>query len=193
MRARPFLALALLVLLAGCQTPPPPPVLPQMSFAHLAPIKLDVMRVEVTSEYQAPLKPPNVEHLFPTSPEAAMRVWARDRLQAVGNAKIAHVIVREASVTEATLPVDKGFTGMFKDQQSERYDAALSAEVVIRDSRGQPLAQASGRVVRSRTVTESVTLNQREQIWFEMAESLVKDLDQVLERNIRDYMAAYIR
>jgi hypothetical protein len=188
-----LLALPLLGLgLGACETPPQMQVLPQLTFANKPPLKLNVMRVDVASEYQAPLKAPNVEHLFSTSPEAAMKIWASDRLQAVGRGNTAQVLVREASVVEASLKTDKGFTGMFKKEQSERYDAVLDVHVIIRDERGMPLAQATGRVTRSRTVGEDVTLNQREQIWFEIVESLAKDLDAILERNIRDYMPAYL-
>jgi hypothetical protein len=192
---RPILAALLalpLLALGACETPPQTQILPQLTFANKTPLNLNVMRVDVVSEYQAPLKAPNVEHLFTTSPEAAMKVWARDRLNPVGRRNTAQVLVREASVVETTLKTDKGFTGMFKKEQSERYEAVLDVHVVIRDERGMPLAQATGRVTRSRTVAEDVTLNQREQIWFEIVEGLAKELDVILERNIRDYMPAYL-
>ena len=57
---------------------------PELTYAHLGAMRLDVARVEIADEYHEPLRPPNVDHLFPTPPERAMRRWATDRLAASG-------------------------------------------------------------------------------------------------------------
>jgi EAL domain-containing protein (putative c-di-GMP-specific phosphodiesterase class I) len=56
-----------------------------------------------------------------------------------------------------------------------------------------PVANSTARVTRSRTVLEDTSLAQREQIWFEITEALMKDFDREIEANIRQYMAPYIR
>ena len=84
-RASALLGLVLgLVALAGCETPPPESRFPEMTFAHLGPIRLDVAEIEVIETYRSPLAPPNVEHLAPTRPAEAVRRWAADRLRAEG-------------------------------------------------------------------------------------------------------------
>jgi hypothetical protein len=191
-----FLAVltSLLVLTTtACETAAPPPRLPQMSFAHLTPIKLDVTRIETVSEFQPSFQPPNVEHLFPTSPEMAARRWIQDRVQPTGRGRLARFIIHEASAVETKLKTDKGFGGSFKNEQSERYDLALSATLQILDERHMPVANANARVTRSRTVLEDTSLAKREQIWFEITEAMLKDFDREIEANIRQYMAPYIR
>ena len=191
-----FLAVltSLLVLTTtACETAAPPPRLPQMSFAHLPPIKLDVMRVETNSEFQPSFQAPNVEHLFPTSPEMATRRWVQDRIQPTGRGRMARFIIHEAAAVETKLKTDKGFGGSFKNEQSERYDLVLSATLQILDERHMPVANSTARVTRSRTVLEDTSLAQREQIWFEITEALMKDFDREIEANIRQYMAPYIR
>ena len=66
-------------LLAACETPAPGQKLPDLTYAHLGVMTLNVASLEVVSDYRAPLKTPNVEHLFPTPPDRALKRWARDR------------------------------------------------------------------------------------------------------------------
>ncbi len=196
---RNLLALAALLAplaLAACETPPSAKSAPTMSFAHQAPFNLAVAQIDVTSSYKSPLKEPNVEHLMSPvpSPEAAARIWAKDRLKAAGNGDFrAEMRILNAPVIETSLKTDKGFSGMFKKEQSARYDAALAVEIVIRDGRGMAVASAEAKATRSQTVGEEVSLNQRDQIWFEMIEALMKDINIRLEDNIRTYMASYLR
>ena len=71
-----LLALGILALgLAACETTPPPPKLPELTFTHLGPLKLNVARIDIVSKYRSPLRAPNVEHLFPTPPQKALRTW----------------------------------------------------------------------------------------------------------------------
>ena len=70
--------------LAACATPDPEPVYPELSYAHLGAIPLDVRRIEVVRAYQPPARKPNVEHLFAVSPLAVAERWVKDRLRAIG-------------------------------------------------------------------------------------------------------------
>ena len=76
---RPGIVGAVLVLV-GCNAPPPVPKFPEITYSHMAPIQLDVKRIEVVWAYAPPYAPPNVDHLFPTSPGRAAERWAYDRL-----------------------------------------------------------------------------------------------------------------
>jgi len=66
----PLIALAgaVAAALAACETPPPRPTFPELTWTHLQPFSLDVAEIEITSDYAPPLAPPHVEHLFPTPP-----------------------------------------------------------------------------------------------------------------------------
>lgn len=188
-----FAALSAAVVLAACDTTPPKHDLPQITFAHLAPITLDVGRVEVVSNYVPPLKAPNVEHRFPILPEAAMKRWAADRLKAGGAAGTARFVITDAAVVEEPLPLSKGLAGIFKKEQAERYNGTAEASLEIIDARGLRKGFASARAFYSRTVAEDVSMNERERAWFEIVEALMLVFDSEMEQNMRQYLGGSVK
>ncbi len=188
-----FVVFMVTAVLAACETPLPAQKIPGITFQHLAPIKLAVARVEVTSTYRQPLTPPNVEHLFPTPPGAALRIWAADRLRAQGGVDVAKLVISKASVTDTRLKTRKGFTAAFFIEQSERYDAAVEADLLIVGAAGNQKAFATARASRSTTVAEDVSISERQRIQFELVEAMMKDFDIEMEKNIRRYLANWVR
>ena len=182
-----------LAVLAACNTAPPQQSFPEVTYKHMAPIRLDVRSVEVIQAYSPSFKAPNVEHLFPLSPGAAAERWARDRLQAVGKDGRARFVVREAGVVEEKLAKSGGLTGLVKTEQTQRYVADLVVELVVQDDLGQRDGNVQARAQLSRTVAEDVTLNGLEQVWFEMTESLMRDLNAQLERGAATYLKPFLR
>jgi hypothetical protein len=187
-----FLAVSVLLVLAGCQQPPPQQRLPELSFAGQPPIQLNIGRIEVVTQYQPPLRAPNVEHQMPVSPAAAMQRWAQDRLRPLGRDGSARLIIRDAKVTETRLKTDSGFTGMFKEQPSERYDAVLDVVFQVLDDRQFMIAEAQAQATRSRGVLEGISVNERERIWYEMVKQLSDDVGAQLDANIRIYMQRWL-
>ena len=177
---------------SACEVAPPQQRLPQLTFAHLQPYQIDVGRVEVVNEYQSPMRDPNVEHVMPVSPEAAVKRWVQDRLQPVGTTGAVRVVIRDGSVVEVPLKTDKGVTGLFKEQQAERYDATLALLVQVLDERNLPRAEIIARTQRSRTVPEGTTLNERDRVWFGMVEDMMNDLNGQLEGLIPQYFGQYL-
>ena len=82
--------------------------------------------------------------------------------------------------------------GVFAIEQSERYDARLVVLAELTDAGGIPRAHASVQADRWVTVSEDYTLGEREQIWFQMAEKLVKEMGVELEARMRENMGPYI-
>tara|TARA_R110002072_G_scaffold132608_1_gene272733 strand:+ start:1323 stop:1910 length:588 start_codon:yes stop_codon:yes gene_type:complete len=184
---------AVVFLLAGCATEVEKPGFPQISFAHLQPISLNVARIEVENRYVSPATRPNVEHEFPARPAAVASNWGRDRLRAVGASGVARVIVRRASVVEVPLARTTGVKGAFTRDQSERYDAVIDMMVELRDADGNVRVTAESTAKRSRSVSENISLNDREKVWFEMTEAMMADLNTALENQIRIHMKEWIR
>ncbi|MBT6285190.1 hypothetical protein OAW32_00840 [bacterium] len=185
--------LAVVFLLTGCATEVQKPGFSQISFAHLQPISLNVARIEVENRYVSPATRPNVEHEFPVSPAAVASNWGRDRLRAVGQSGVARVVVRRASVVEVPLKRTTGVTGAFTRDQSERYDAIIDMMVELRDADGNVRVTAESTAKRSRSVSENVSLIEREKIWFEMTETMMSDLNTALENQVRIHMKEWIR
>lgn len=186
-----FLAL---VFLGACATEPPPRDFPEIGFAHLAPIQLDVGTIEVERLDRPSGQPPRVDHLFPNPPGEVAETWARERLEAAapGSANTAQVLIREASVIEVPLPRTPGIKGAFTTDQSERYDAKVAIDVRIFDAYGNFLGNAEAEALRSLTLPENATLGEREDAWFRMTETLFRDLDRELENNIRSALYSYV-
>jgi hypothetical protein len=190
--SRLMLALVAMVALSACETKPPTQKLAEISFANKRPISLNVGQLEIVPEYQSPAARPNVEHLMPTSPEAATVRWAQDRLRPVGRSGSARVLIKDARVVEITLKTDKSFTGMFKEEQAERYDAVLDVAIQILDERHLPVADVLARATRSRTVPEGISLNERDRILHEVTESLIRDIDSQMDGLIRSYLSRWV-
>ena len=187
----PALCMALVMVLAACETPTPTRRLPDLTFAHLAPIRLNVARIEVVSRYRPPLREPNVEHLFPTPPVVALKQWAKDRLRAVGSSGVARLVVLNASAVESRLAQKTGFTAAFTTQQSQRYDMAVEARLEVSSPLGQ--GRATANATRFSTIREDATIHQRERLWFDLTESLVRDFDVAMEKNMRQHLGRWVR
>jgi len=181
------------IVVAGCAAEAQKPGFPQISFAHLQPISLNVARVEVENRYVSPAARPNVEHEFPVSPAAVAMNWGRDRLRAAGASGVARVVVRRASVVEVPLKRSEGVKGLFTRDQSERYDAVIDMMAEIRDEAGNVRVTVESTAKRSRTVSENISLIEREKVWFEMTEAMMSDLNMALENQMRIHMKDWIR
>lgn len=190
-RPLPFIVFASF-LLAACETPAPAQKLPDLTFAHLGALNLNVATLEVVSDYHAPLKKPNVEHLFPTPPDHALKRWARDRLKAAGKRGSARFVITRAAVTETPLKTKTGIMGAFTTDQAERYDAVIEATLEIFGPGGIRKGFASARVTRSRTVEEGISLNVREKIFLDLTEALMKDFNAEMENNIRRHLGGHL-
>ena len=177
----------------GCANDAQKTGFPQISFAHLQPISLNVARVEVENRYVPPATRPNVEHEFPVSPAASALNWGRDRLRAVGSSGVARVIVRRASVVEVPLQKSTGMKGLFTRDQSERYDAVIGMMVEVRDQTGKVRVTAESIAKRSESVSENISLSEREKVWFRMTEAMMVDLNTSLENQVRIHMKDWIR
>lgn len=200
MKRRTFIC-ALVALPAGlalgaCATdqPVPSPVA-QVGFQHLPAMRLNVAEVRVSSEYQSPLKAPNVEHLFATPPQHALFDWAKTRLIAThgsGNQAIAHFVVEDAHVVETRLPKTEGLKGMFTYEPTERFDARVVARLKV--SGGTDRASGRVRVTSERSieVSENATLAEREQAWMDLLESIMADFNAQMDTEIQAYLARWL-
>ena len=182
-----------LVGLASCTLAVERPDLPELTWTHLPPITLDVAEIEIIDATQPTGASPNVEHLFPLPPAKAAERWARDRLRAGGTSNRARFIIQRGDVTEVGLRQTEGFSGLFKQDQSERYDADLAVLLEIRSNAGQPLGQVTAELRKSRTVPEDASLNERESIWFSITDDLAKLLNTEMERTMPQFLGRWIQ
>jgi hypothetical protein len=182
----------LLVMAAGCTDTTRQPDLPELTWAHLKPITLDVASIEIIDATEKTGAAPHVEHLFPLPPEKAAERWARDRLRAGGLAGTARFIVRQAGVVEVELPRTQGLAGLFTRDQSERYDAVLDALLEVRDDNGRLMGQVESVAQKSRSVVQDASLYERQQEWFAMTDDLMRLFNAGMEGNIPTYLGPWV-
>jgi hypothetical protein len=187
-----ILAVAVALLLAGCAMTPSAQTLPELTYGHLRPINLGVWTLEIVSDYSPTMAPPNVEHRMQTSPDKALRRWVTDRLILAGGVDYARLTILDASVVEKRLNTEGGLKGMFINEQSERYQANLRVKLEIFGPGGASRGFATADAARSITIAEDVSLNQREQVWFNLIEALMNDFNAEFEKNIRKYLAKWM-
>lgn len=161
---------------------------PEVTFAHLPPISLNVRSIETASAYQNSETPPNVEARIQTPPSEVLKRWASERLRAVGGSGIARFTVLNAPVTAEPLPKKTGFVGAFSIEPGNRYTITVEAQLEILDEGGQRLAVTSARVTQSGTLDEGVTPEERQAFWYRLTKSAMDAFNDQMERAIYQYL-----
>lgn len=180
-------------LLAACDTPPHRDPFPQLTYAHLGPINLDVARIVILDAYQPPMADPHVEQDFPTPPATAARQWAQDRLKAVGSDGVAKYTITDGSTIDVPLPRTTGLDGVITQDQSDRYDVTVTVRLDVENRMGNHRGSITATAKRSETAAEDMTLNEREKLWFEMIDQLMKQLNAELEKQIGTNLKEFVR
>ncbi len=182
-----------LLLTVACETPVATRELPDLTFVHLHPLKLDVAAIEIVNQFKSPMTPPNIEHRLPNPPAAALVQWVKDRLKAVGNSDTLKVFIEDASATEIPLNRDKSLKGHLTKQQSHAYNTSLRATFLLTSSHGIGLASAKATAKRSTTIREDLSINDRERVWFNLVDRLMADFNQQIEVSLRQHLGNWLR
>lgn len=156
-----------------------------LDFTAKDPITLDVASIDVESEYVAPMKEPNVDHLITITPSDSVRLWASQRLKAGGTQGRARVIIRDASVKEKELERTTGIKGWFTKDQSEQYDGRLQVDIIVDGTARGFSGSVTAIVTRSTSVREDVSLAERDKTMLAMVKEMGTDLDSQLEAAIK--------
>ena len=133
----------------------------------------------------------SIDYELPVSLRKTAARWARERLKPVGRTGEAVVTIEQATMTEERLKKTGGIRGAFVTDQTERYRGVLRMSVAVTTPRGEAVARAAGE--RVRTVAEDTTLADREKVWFEMTEALMRRVDKELDSQVRRHMSEFIR
>jgi hypothetical protein len=115
-----------------------------------------------------------------------------DRLKTAGAGGTARFTVIRADVHDTPLEVDKGVTGLFKKELSDKYSAVVEARLELVSADGSRRAEAAARAEREATMREDATVNERRRQLYRMVESLMADFNAEMEKNIRQHMAGFL-
>ncbi|MDE0780588.1 MAG: hypothetical protein OSB67_07530 [Alphaproteobacteria bacterium] len=179
------------ILLAACTQPVSSPQFPQLTFTHLPSIQLDARTLTVVDNYLSAERS-GVTQGIPIPLDVVVHQWARDRLVPAGKNGEIVVTITEASIIETTLERTKGVRGFVTTDQSERYDGRLGVKIEIRDAAAQRVGDVSAVALRSRTVAEDLTLNERDRVLFAITEAMINDLNSELEKAIGQFLLPFV-
>lgn len=187
------LALGLGLVLTCCSgVNPPMHRFPELTFTSSPPFQLDIGRVEVVSQYQAPAQAPHLEYDMPVSPENALKRWVQDRLKPIGRSGIMRVVIRNASAIETPLKTETGVKSVFEKQQVARVDMAVDVAIQILDERQFVKAEVTGKVERSRTEPEGMKLNERDKLLYDMVSELMQAFNAEVDPQIRNTFGPWL-
>jgi hypothetical protein len=182
----------MLLVLTGCPGPQGPKY-PAITFTHLPPMEFNVAEIKVVTKYRPPMRDPNVDHIFPVPPLNAVERWVKDRLRATGSQGSLTITILDASAIETKLELTGGIKGALTKEQSERYDVAVSVEIMGEHPVGKLSANASARITRGTTVREDATVNDREETWYNMTKTLMADFNLTMETEIRRNFKKFLK
>ncbi len=159
-------------------------------FRTVAPIELNVEKVNIVSEFIPSFTRPNVEHLFPVSIEKSAKMWAEDRLKADGfsSNRVAEYIIKDASVTEE---VEKSEEFLQKDRL--KYRANLSVVLKITDTTNLSAAETTINAWRELRMPVDTKIAEKEKYWNDMVHKLFDEFNQRMEQNINEYLNMYVK
>lgn len=175
-------------ILVSCAGPPPAPSFPDLRFTGEPPLLLRAAQIEIRTFYQ----PTDGDSAYPVSPLHALQNWARDRLHANGEGGPARFTIANASATVKSLSVQGGLSGTFTDQVSQQYDVAVDAALEILDTTGATLRTMRVTATRSRSVLQSASANDREQVRYDMVRELMADFDSQAQSRIGGSFGQYL-
>lgn len=159
-------------------------------FQTEAPIELNVSKIDIISEFTPNFTRPNVEHLFPISIEKTAKLWGQDRLKAAdfSSAKVAEVIVKDASVVEELEESDQIF-----EQDKVKYSARLVVSVKISDPSSMSQASTDVEAWRSLTIPANTDIAKKEEYWNSMVEKLFNDFNERMTSEIHQNLNAFVK
>ena len=180
-------------ILSACANQIPIEQFPEITFSHLRPFKIDTAKIVVKNQFRPPIKTPHIEHTLKMPPGKAMERWLKDRFQPIGSSGILSLIIKDATVTEEPLSIDKSLRGRLTKQQSVMYKMIANASLQIKDKTGKIMAIATASAERTLTAREDISLNDRDRLLLEMVGDLMDDFDDSIQPNIFSHFKPWLK
>jgi len=157
-------------------------------------LNVDATSLELRIDSNPPQEYPHVNYRSNFKFEDAAREWAESHFKLTGGSvnKLL-IVIRQGDIVEQLLPVKKGVKGWFTKDQAYQYVATLDLELAIVDPNGKVLTSSTGKAKSSRTLGESATEADKQQVWTDLIIKSFDALDNEMQPQLRQVMAQYIR
>ena len=179
------------VSLGACQSAAPISGVPTMTFAHLAPIRLNVGERQIV-EMPSAGGVVGLGAPVPVTPREAITRWAEQRFQPVGYLGRVEIVMFTASIADIPLARSDGLDAVFRVEQSEQYQVNMDVQVSVSGLPNTSPGAVRAQVERTRTVPEDVTLQERDEVAFALVEDAMAALDAELAAQIQASFGPYL-
>jgi hypothetical protein len=178
-----------LALMTACASGPPLPPRAQIGFEKAAPMLVPAGKVALVDNYKPPLVPPNTEQNYQVRPAHIVRRWIAARTNPIDNAPgTITLTIADASVIEQTLVVKTDWRHIFSRQAEKNLVANISWRLSYE---GPALTWSTGGTATStHGVLEEASLNEADEDYNEMIQSLAAALDSRLEQQLSELREA---
>jgi len=187
---RTALAGAAIALLAAC-TSGPVATYPDVTWRHLPPIVFAAGPIEKVAAWNS-APDGSIASDVPFNLGKMAMNWPDDRIQTAGTSDMLRYSVTEASITSNALKTTKGIKGVVTDDQSDKIDLKVAAKQELLNANGVQKGEVQAMAARSRTLSESMSVSEREQAIYEATSALLMDLDRELERQVNASLGRFL-
>jgi hypothetical protein len=164
---------------------------PDVTWRHLSPVVFAAGPIEKVAAWNSN-ETGSIASTLPFSLGKMAMNWPDDRLQTAGTSDMLRYSVIEASITSNALKTTKGIKGVFTDDQSDKIELKVAAKLELMDANGVQKGEVQAMAARSRTLAESMSVDEREQAIYDATAALLMDLDRELERQINANLGRFI-
>ena len=149
-----------------------------LTFVQYDSLPLDVGALEIRSNYDADAYKGNVDDLFPTTPENALRRYLRQRYSASRNydTRLA-MVVRDAHAKRKRAGKESNAMAFFGLNGRERYTVYIELALEHRTAEGQLIRRAVLNFRKGLIVPVRLSLAEREQRMNGFIQRFVRDID----------------
>ena len=173
MTRRSTLLLSLLLPLAACSDDTPQaPHFEAANYDYLTKLRLKVGKIEIDDNWVPRGEARHVEYLAPTTPLAALRIMAEQRLVAAGDQGAARFSVQDASIIRS----------------GGQYLGTAAVRLDVTDADGNEVAHAIAHAAQTRAVSGGDPDQVRADL-YELVRGLMRDMNVEFEYQVRRTMA----
>jgi hypothetical protein len=154
---------------------------PEMTFAHVSPLYLDVYDIEVENQYDPDRDPDDISSSFPTPPDIALKRYADTRLKASGSGgDILKFVIEDARVKHNYIQPEGRLSYWTKSGGKDHYNVQMRLRIYKIHSDGSESNQSVLKLERAISIPDTFNLSEREMEQLKFLEMLMDDVDEAV-------------
>jgi hypothetical protein len=158
--------------------------LPQLTFAHLVQIPVNIQKMRVTAETMRGAQPWDIANDLPTPPDVAMVRYLERRYKPIGGNGTLLISLAKATVDVREVANDIKFLSYFDVANMNEFTYEIIVDLETQYMTGMPNRRTSLRFVRSVTMPMKESLSYREARLQRTLEELIRDIDEGVTRTL---------